>query len=132
MITVSMQFATPQEALQALSQLGASGSAPTNFPPPQTTVAPAQQPFQPAPQNFAPPPQQPQNFQPPAQPQAGNGMAAYTVQSIVPLMQQYAQMHKPAGLKAAFAKHNLPPNITQLDQNGLNTMGAFFASNQPA
>lgn len=98
--------------------------------PPPAQPAPAGFQPQPAPSGFQPQPQPTPGFQPQPTPAAAPG--GYTLQTVLPLMQKYIATFKAPGAMAAFAKFGLPPTLPQLDQNGLNTMGAFFAAMQPA
>jgi hypothetical protein len=116
-IKITLEFNTMAEAAAFLS--GNNGKLNDPLPPQ----------MQPAPVMAAPamqmPPAAPAMQMPPAAPAAPAG-EQFTAQSIAPVMQQFVTAFKPAGLKAAFAKHNLPPQISQLDQNGLNVMGAYL------
>lgn len=121
---------TPQP--QPAPQVG-FGAPPAPVFTPQPGPAPA---FTPQPQpGFTPAPNagpQP-GFQPqPAGASFASPTSGYTLQTVLPLMQQYIATYKAPAAKAAFAKFGLPSTLPQLDQNGLNTMGAFFAAMQPA
>lgn len=108
---------------------------PPTYPAPQVGFGAPPQP-QPQPQpGFTPAPNA--GPQPGFQPQPAGASTAlpssgYTLQTVLPLMQKYIATFKAPGAMAAFAKFGLPPTLPQLDQNGLNTMGAFFAAMQPA
>ena len=127
-VMLTLNFATLEDAARFFGNLAVSASAPAHgssgasqstptMPQPQAAATPAipsQMPME-YPQVQ---PAQPVNG---ASPSNGAGMNV-TVQQVQPVMQQFINKFGPNAMKAAFDKHGLPPQLSKLDQNGLNTL----------
>lgn len=97
--------------------LPAAMQAPSPAPAPIPMQQTMQQPMPPVPAPAAPAPA-------PAPAPAAGGVQ-YNAQTLGTVLQQFATLFKPAGLKASFQKFGLPAQISALDQNGMNIMGDY-------
>ena len=123
--SVTVEFATAQEAAAFLSSLGAGAAPqPVYAPPPVAAPAPAYvPPVAPAQPVYTPPPV--------AVPAPTPAAAQWTTATIIPVMQAYASKFKVTGLQAVFAKYGAQPNIQQCTPEQLQLVGNHFQSMQP-